>query len=93
MPHRFELSKMNVKNKQRSVIKNSVVETVKLMHKVFTDEESSEDSTIFHWHKAFSKARETAALLLHVGRLLSIYTKETANTVIAVISEDFHITV
>ncbi len=64
---------MDVKNEQRSVIKfccwlnKSEVETVKVMHEAYTDEEWLGDSTIFHWHKAFSKGRETTALLPCVG--------------------------
>ncbi len=51
---KFELSKMDVKNEQRSTIKfccrlkKSVVETVKLMHEMYTDEERLGDSTILH---------------------------------------------
>ncbi len=64
-PQKFELSKMDVKNEQRSAIKfrcrlkKSVVETMKSMHEAYTDEERLKDSTIFHLPKTVSKGRET----------------------------------
>ncbi len=97
-PHKFELWKMDLKNEQRSVInfccwlKISVAETVKLMHGTYTDDEWLGDSTIFCWRKAFSKGRETASLLPHVGQPLSICT-EMVNTVTTVVWEDRHNTV
>ncbi len=71
--HKFETFNIDVKNEQRSAmkfccqLKESVVETVKLMHEAYTDEEWLGDLTIFHWHKAFSKGREITALFPHVG--------------------------
>ncbi len=96
---KFKLSKTDVKNEQKSVIKfcyrfkNSAAVIVKLKHEVYTDDKWLEDLTIFHWHKAFSKGKETAALLPHVGRQLSICAEEMVNTVVRVIWEDRHITV
>ncbi len=73
MPHKFELSKINVKKEQSSAIKfccllkKSVMETVNLMPEVCTDKEWLTDPTIFHQHnKAFSEGRETSALLVAV---------------------------
>ncbi len=90
-PHKFELSKMDVKNEQGRAIKiscrlkKSVAVTVKLMQKMYTDEEWLWDSTLF-------KGRKTSPLLLHFGRPLSICTGEVVNIVIAVVW-DHHITV
>ncbi len=90
---------MDVKNGQRSAIKfccwlkKSAVHTVKLMHKVYTDEEWLGDLTIFHWHKAFSGGREPTALFPHVGQPLSICTEEMVNTITAVVHEECHVTV
>ncbi len=97
-PHEFKLSKMDVKNEERSVItfcclwKKSAVETVKLMHEAYADEEQLGDLTIFHWHKT-SEGRETAALLPRVGQPLSICTEEMVNTIAAAVWEDQQITV
>ncbi len=63
-----------------------------MMHEAYTDEEQLGDTTIFHWHKA-SNGKETAVLLPHVARLLSICTEDMANTVSALVREDRHITV
>ncbi len=63
------------------------------MHRAYTKEEWLGDLTIFHWHKAFSEDRYTAALRPHIGRPLSICTEEIVNTVAAVDQEDHHITV
>ncbi len=90
---------MDVKNEQRNAIKfcfqlkKSAVETVKLMHKAYNDEEQLGDSTISHWHKVFSEGKETAALLSHVGQPLSICKEKIVNTVAAVVREDHYITV
>ncbi len=96
-PCKFELSKMDAKSEQRSVIKfcrqlkKSAVQTVKLMHEAHTDEEWFGDSIVFHRHKAFSEGIKTDALLSHVGWPLSICTEEMANT-IAVVQEYCHVT-
>ncbi len=51
---KFQLLKMDVKNERGSAIKfccrltKSAVETAKLMHKVYSDEEQLGDLTIFH---------------------------------------------
>ncbi len=74
------------------LLENSAVETVKFMHEAYTDEERLGDSTIFHWHTAFSKGRETIALLPHVGQSLSICTEEMVNTFAAIVRENRHIT-
>ncbi len=98
-PRKFQLSEMDVKNEQRSAIKfccrlrKSTVETVKLMHEADTDEEQLGDFTIFHWHKALFKGRETAALLPHVGQPMGICIEEMRNTASAVVREGCHITV
>ncbi len=90
---------MNLKNEQRSAIKfccwlkNSAVETVKLMHKAYTDEKSLGDLTIFHWHNVFSEGSETAALLPHVGRPLRICSEKMVNRIAVIVCEDCHITV
>ncbi len=47
---------------------------------MYTDKEQLGDSTIFHWHKAFSEGRETTAFLPHVVRPLSISTEEQGRT-------------
>ncbi len=91
--------KMDVKNEQRSTmkfccwLKKSAVETMKLMHESYTNEERLKDSTTYYRHKAFSKGRETVPLLPYVGQLLSICTEEIMNTVTAVVWEDCYITV
>ncbi len=70
---KFELSKMDLKNEQKSAIKfccwlrKSAAESAMLMYEAYTDEEWLGDSTIFHWYKAFTKGRETTALLPYVG--------------------------
>ncbi len=52
--HKFELSKMDVKNEHRSVIKfccwlkKSAMETVKFMYEAYTNEEWLGDLTIFN---------------------------------------------
>ncbi len=88
-PLKFELPKMDVKNEWRSAIKfccllkKFPVETVKLIHEAYIDEEQLEDLAIFHWCKAFFKGWKTTALLLHVGQPLSICTEKMSNTVAA----------
>ncbi len=96
---KFEIVKIDVKNEQEIAIKfccwlkKSAAETVKLVHKANTDERWFGDSSISHWHKAFSKGRETVALLPHAGWPWNICTEEMVNTVAATIWEDCHITV
>ncbi len=74
-------------------LKISAVETLKLMHNAYTDEEQLGDSTFFHWHKTFFKGRDIVALLPHIGRPLSICTEEMVNAIATVVREDRHIIV
>ncbi len=90
---------MDVKNEQISEkkfcrrLKKSAAETAKLMQKAYTDEECLGDLTMFHWHKVFSKGKETTALFPPVRQPLSICRGEMVNTVAAVVREDCHNTV
>ncbi len=98
-PHKFELSKMDLKNEQISTmkfccwLKKSAVETAKLMHKAYTHKEWLRDLTIFHWHKAFPKGKEITVFFPHAGQPLSICITEMVNVVTTVVRKDRHITV
>ncbi len=66
---------------------------MKLQHEAYTEEKCLGDSTILYGHKAFSKGRETTALLPYVEQPLSICAEVTVNTITVVVQEDCHITV